>query len=337
MGIAVPSLAEASRRLPASVKADQATADDVLVTSVANAPPAAIDEPVSPELALVDPVLRERLRASLPELELEPPPPLLRALPDPAPDHAPLAPPPELVEAPPDVASGPLPVAVREVPVYVFPSRGDRFRSLAKAFALGAAAAAVVTVGVVAELGEGPATPQEPVTTPPRVAAPTPTPKVAAGGAATKKTPKPAAAGGNDKSGAAVKQKPRSAGRPKTQPRATKKPASKPSGAPVLRSAPSKAKETTKPAATPASTPEPRRFAWAPVDGAVGYRFELFRGDEQVLEVRTKTPAYELETSWRHAGKTERLSPGGYKWYVWPVFSSGPAAAAVVQAKLSVP
>ena len=98
MGLAVPSLAEASRRLPSSVKADPASADDVLVTSVAIPP--AIDEAVSPELALVDPELRERLRALLPEieLELEPPPPLLRAVPDPEPDEAlPLAPPPELV------------------------------------------------------------------------------------------------------------------------------------------------------------------------------------------------------------------------------------------------
>ena len=65
MGLAVPSLAEASRRLPSSVKADPASADDVLVTSVAIPP--AIDEAVSPELALVDPELRERLRALLPE------------------------------------------------------------------------------------------------------------------------------------------------------------------------------------------------------------------------------------------------------------------------------
>ena len=85
MGIAAPSVAEASSRLPSSVKAGQASADDVLVTSVASFPPA-VDEPVSPELVLVDPELRERLRALLPEIELELPPPLLRAVPDPEPD-----------------------------------------------------------------------------------------------------------------------------------------------------------------------------------------------------------------------------------------------------------
>ena len=98
MGIAAPSVAEASSRLPSSVKAGQASADDVLVTSVASFPPA-VDEPVSPELVLVDPELGERLRALLPEIELEPPPPLLRAVPDPEPEPTPfaLAPPPELV------------------------------------------------------------------------------------------------------------------------------------------------------------------------------------------------------------------------------------------------
>jgi hypothetical protein len=73
------------------------------------------------------------------------------------------------------------------------------------------------------------------------------------------------------------------------------------------------------------------------VDGAVGYRLELFRGDKQVLETQTKVAAYELASQWRHAGKTESLTPGGYRWYVWPIYSSGPAAQAVVQARLTVP
>jgi hypothetical protein len=303
------------------------------VTSVAIAPPA-IDEPVSPELALVDPVLRERLRALLPEIELELPPPLLRALPDPEPEDAqPLIPPPELVEAP-AVATGP--VAVREVPVYLLPSRADRARSFAKAFALGAAAAAVVTIGVVAELGEGPAVPQEPVTTPPRVAAPTPAPKAVSGGAATHKASKRPASADDNGSGAVEKKAPPAA-RTKTQPQATKKAASAPSGAAVSRTAqPKKKQAAAKSTPTPAASPEPRRFAWAPVDGAVAYRLELFRGDKQVLETRTKAPAYELGGQWRHGGKTESLSPGGYRWYVWPVYPSGPAAQAVVQARLTV-
>jgi len=82
---------------------------------------------------------------------------------------------------------------------------------------------------------------------------------------------------------------------------------------------------------------EPRRFAWAPVDGAVGYRLELFRDDEQVLGVRTKTPAYELPGQWRHGGRNETLARGNYRWYVWPILASGTANAAVVQARLTIP
>ena len=196
MGIAAPSLAEASSRLPSSVKAGPASADDVLVTSVASSPPA-VDEPVSPELALVDPELRERLRALLPEIELEPPPPVLRALPDPEPEEdLALTPPPELVEAavPVPLRAPVATLAVRPAQVYVYPTRGERVRSFAKAFALGAAAATVVTVGVIAELGDGPAAPQDPGTTPPRVAAPVPvpTPNDSSGGSTTGKTAKPA-------------------------------------------------------------------------------------------------------------------------------------------------
>jgi hypothetical protein len=340
MGIAVPSLAEASRRLPSSalpaepVKAFDATADDVLVTSVAIAPPA-IDEPVSPELALVDPELAARLRALLPVVELEPPPPLLRALPDPEPQRGlALTPPPELVDDAPVAVSSPAPAPA---PVYVYPTRGDRFRSFAKAFALGAAAATVVTVGVVAELGEGPATPQEPTTTPPRVAAPTPAPKSAASGAEGAKAAK-TSADNRPRSGHTAKANAR-----QTNPKRDRAPgagldadkgATPKVGATAGAGAKQRDGQRQKP---PAAASEPRRFAWAPVSGAVRYRLELFRGDKQVLETQTKTPVYELVSPWRHLGHTERLTSGTYRWYVWPVFSSGAAAQAVVQAKLTIP
>jgi hypothetical protein len=333
MGIAVPSLAEASRRLPSSVKADPADADDVLVTSVAIAP-TAIDEPVSPELALVDPELRERLRALLPEIELDPPASLLRALPDPEPDEAlPLAPPPELVESPaPATAVFSTP---QQVPVYVYPTRVDRFRSFTKAFLLGAAAATVITVGVIAERDEGPVAPEDAGTAPPTVAAPvpapTPTPKVTSGGTgAPKTTKKPASAPSSTraKHANAKEGKTQAASPAKTQRAATNGTAKAKTAGQAGRS------KATPP---PAASAEPKRFAWAPVDGAVGYRFELFRGNKQVLEVRTKTPAYELARRWRHAGRAETLTKGEYRWFVWPLLPSGPAAAAVVQARLSVP
>ncbi len=109
MGVAAPSIAEASRRLSSIKRAAPAT-DEGLVTSVTSVSrEALLDEPVSPELALVDPELAARLRALMPEIEpqigLELPQPVLRVLPDPAPDNVVPLVPPELLDAGPAAAS----------------------------------------------------------------------------------------------------------------------------------------------------------------------------------------------------------------------------------------
>ena len=328
MGLAVPSLAEASRRLPSSVKADPATADDVLVTSVAIPP--TIDEAVSPELALVDPELGERLRARLPEIELEPPPPLLRAVPDPQPDEAqPFAPPPELVGSSDHGAV--VDPAPQQVPVYVYPTRGERFRSFAKAFVAGAAAATVITVGVIAERDDGPAVVQDAGPAPPTVAAPVPAPKVTPGGSGTQRTvKKPASAPSSTRAKQAITKQGKT---PATSGAKTQRASAKGTAKAKTAGQAGRSKETPPPAAST----EPKRFAWAPVNGAVGYRLELFRGDKQVLDVRTTTPAYELPARWRHAGRNQTLTKGDYRWYVWPLRPSGPGAVAVVQAHLTIP
>jgi hypothetical protein len=307
------------------------------VTSVAIAPPA-IDEPVSPELALVDPELAARLRALLPVVELEPPPPLLRALPDPESQRGlALTPPPELVapEAAPPVAA---PV-VEHVPVFVFPTRGDRIRSFAKAFAVGAFVAAIVTVGVIAEISEGPAV-RDPGTTPPRVAAPAVAGDAGANTGQQPKATKPAASPGRSgkttrRPQTPVSKKPKAPANGRTAAPAVDGAATKPERKTKPEGKTKPAREQSKPASGPAA--KPRRFAWAPVDGAVGYRLELFRGNEQVLVARTQVPAYELAPHWRHRGHDESLTSGGYRWYVWPVLPDGPADTAVVQARLTVP
>lgn len=97
-------------------------------------------------------------------------------------------------------------------------------------------------------------------------------------------------------------------------------------------------KAVAKPAGTKApAAVAPRRFAWAPVAGATGYHVELFRGPNRVFATETAEPALELGSSWRYQGRTTRLTPGSYRWYVWPVTKSGRATEAVVQATLDVP
>ncbi len=56
-----------------------------------------------------------------------------------------------------------------------------------------------------------------------------------------------------------------------------------------------------------------------------------------MLAKETKQPILELGPSWRYEGRLVQLSPGTYRWYVWPVTKSGRATQAVVQAKLDIP
>jgi hypothetical protein len=166
---------------------------------------------------------------------------------------------------------------------------------------------------------------------------------------------KPTAANTARNAGAASKQatkrptRPPVAQKPKPKPKQTAAASSPPKAAARKPAQPKPAKATstppraTKPAATrpaatkPAAVAEPRRFAWAPVDGAVAYHVELFRGSDRVFARDTSEPVLELGPTWRHEGKTVALTPGTYRWYVWPVTKSGRATQAVVQAKLTVP
>ena len=140
---------------------------------------------------------------------------------------------------------------------------------------------------------------------------------------------KPAAPKKTSGANAPTKPKTTAAAKPKTQ--ASVKPKPKTTTAkPKAATTPPK-----KTAAAPAAA-ETRRFAWAPVDGAVGYHVELFRGNDRVLARDTKEPVLELAPSWRYQGRTVTLTPGEYRWYVWPVTASGRGTQAVVQAKLTV-
>jgi hypothetical protein len=272
------------------------------------ATPAAQTPPASVGAVEVEPITQPQPR---PELETVPSPAAAPAAAPPAPPFAaPQAHGRETGVERLTAATRPLVLSLRDV--------AADHRRLLVAFAAGAVAASFVVVGVIAALGEsdggqvGGAQGGTPSLVPPSVVAPAPPSATSSTGAAKKQ----AAAGGKTSS---AKQ---SAATAKKNAATAKKKA----GA---------AKEAA--STTTAAAPPARRFAWAPVDGAVGYRVELFRGDEQVLRASTKQPVYELPGSWRHNGRAERLSPGSYRWYVWPVLASGPTAEAVVQARLNVP
>jgi hypothetical protein len=99
-------------------------------------------------------------------------------------------------------------------------------------------------------------------------------------------------------------------------------------------------RNTAKPS-TPAPQTPPvglaRRFAWAPVEEASGYRFELFRASSRVFAAETSRPELTLPATWSTAGTRRTLEQGEYRWYVWPLVAGNRSGAAIVQAKLVVP
>jgi hypothetical protein len=74
----------------------------------------------------------------------------------------------------------------------------------------------------------------------------------------------------------------------------------------------------------------PIQFRWAPVKSASYYNLQLYRETgrgpqavakaKKVLTVWPKVASYTLTASWKFNGKTMRLAPGRYRWYVWPGF-----------------
>lgn len=70
----------------------------------------------------------------------------------------------------------------------------------------------------------------------------------------------------------------------------------------------------------------PPRLAWIPTGGAQYYNVQLFRGTQKILSAWPVSSRFLLRRSWKYGGRTTRLVPGLYRWYVWPGF--GPRAAA---------
>jgi hypothetical protein len=86
---------------------------------------------------------------------------------------------------------------------------------------------------------------------------------------------------------------------------------------------------------TPATSPTGARggltkkkaplLRWTSVRGARYYNFQLYRGGKKILSTWPTHASVRLKSSWRFDGHRYRLTPGRYRWYVWPGF--GPPAA----------
>jgi hypothetical protein len=101
------------------------------------------------------------------------------------------------------------------------------------------------------------------------------------------------------------------------------------SGAPVA---------SERPSAT-AAPEAPRTFVWPEERGSDAYEIKLYRADALVFRARTTKPRLVLPAEWKLADRLQRLMPGVYRWYVWPVARGRdePASRAIVQARLVIP
>jgi hypothetical protein len=90
----------------------------------------------------------------------------------------------------------------------------------------------------------------------------------------------------------------------------------------------------TKPAATKPALARPAQGArvakpplltWGDVPEATYYNVQLYRAGKKILTVWVRHPKFRLQASWKYGGRTFRLSPGRYRWYVWP--GAGPPSA----------
>jgi hypothetical protein len=70
---------------------------------------------------------------------------------------------------------------------------------------------------------------------------------------------------------------------------------------------------------------EPPLLDWTPVRNATYYNVQLYLGGKKIMTVWPSGTSFQLPRSWRFEGRTYRLTPGRYRWYVWP--GLGPRSA----------
>ena len=90
--------------------------------------------------------------------------------------------------------------------------------------------------------------------------------------------------------------------------------------------APSKTTPALRPALlTPAEGARlalPPQLVWKTMPSADYYNLQVYRGGRKVLSAWPTRPGFRMQHSWQFGGRTYVLSPGRYRWYVWPGFGA---------------
>jgi hypothetical protein len=70
----------------------------------------------------------------------------------------------------------------------------------------------------------------------------------------------------------------------------------------------------------PRSAFSTRTFVWPPAAHATLYKVEFYREGKKIFEASPSEPRLELPVRWVHAHRTYTLTPGTYEWVVRPAF-----------------
>jgi hypothetical protein len=66
----------------------------------------------------------------------------------------------------------------------------------------------------------------------------------------------------------------------------------------------------------------PPMLAWRAVTKTSFYNVQVYRNGRKILSRWPSRARFGLRRSWQHEGRTFRLRPGVYTWYVWPGFGT---------------
>jgi hypothetical protein len=66
----------------------------------------------------------------------------------------------------------------------------------------------------------------------------------------------------------------------------------------------------------------PTMLAWRAVSRTSFYNVQVYRNGRKILSRWPSRPRFGLRRSWRYQGRTFRLRPGVYTWFVWPGFGT---------------
>jgi hypothetical protein len=101
---------------------------------------------------------------------------------------------------------------------------------------------------------------------------------------------------------------------------------------------PDPASATTAPATPSPASEDGQTFVWPARRDAAAYEFQLFRREQRIFRARRTVPRLDLPLRWRQNGRLYELTPGEYRWYVWPISrrTGREQDVAIVQAKLLI-